>query len=85
MRVVCVWREGYDYSRTVEEWIHEFERRTGKEIESLDPDTCEGESFCRSYGVMQYPAIFALGEDGAVLADWRGEMLPLFDEVAYWI
>lgn len=85
MRVVCVWRERSDYGRTVEEWLTEFERRTGKEIESLDPDAKEGESFCRAYDVVEYPTILALNDDGSVLAEWRGTMLPLFDEVSYWL
>ncbi len=84
MRVVCVWREGEDYSRMMEEWITEFERRTGKEIESISPDGREGDSFCRTYDIVEYPTILALGEDGAVLADWRGQQLPTFDTVAYW-
>ena len=29
----------------VEEWLRDFERKTGVEIEELDPDTGEGESF----------------------------------------
>lgn len=85
MRVVCVWRRESDYGRTVEEWIMAFERQTGKEIESLDPDTKEGEGFCRAYDIVEYPTIMALGDDGAVLASWRGTMLPLFDEVSYWL
>lgn len=84
MRVVCVWREGYDYSRIVEEWLTEFERRTSKEVESIDPGTREGESFCRTYDIVEYPSILALDDNGAVLSMWRGEMLPTFDEVAYW-
>lgn len=80
-----MWRERSDYGRTVEEWITMFERQTGKEIESLDPDSKEGESFCRAYDVVEYPTILALGDDGSVLATWRGTMLPLFDEVSYWV
>lgn len=84
MRVVCVWRDRSDYGRTVEEWLREFERRTGREVENVDPDTREGVSFCRAYDVVEYPTLLALGDDGAVLASWRGKMLPTFDEVAYW-
>lgn len=84
MRVVCVWRRESDYGRMMEEWLRDFERRTGKEIESLDPDTSNGESFCRTYDIVEYPAIVAVGDDGAVLASWRGQMLPRFDEVSYW-
>lgn len=84
MRVVCVWREGYDYSRTVEEWLTGFERFTGKEVESIDPGTRAGEEFCRAYDIVEYPTMMALSDDGAVLALWRGTMLPTFDEVNYW-
>lgn len=85
MRVVCVWREGQDYSRMVEEWQREFERRTGKQIENLDPDTREGEGFCRAYDVVEYPTMVAVGNNGQTLAMWRGRMLPTFDEVSYWV
>lgn len=85
MRVVCIWRRDSDYGRTVEEWLTEFERRTGAEIESLDPDSREGESLCRAYDVVEYPTILALNDDGSVLSLWRGQMLPTFDEVNYWV
>lgn len=84
MRTVCVWREDEDYSRAVSEWIREFEHRTGREIENINPDTREGESLCGTYDVVEYPTILVLGEDGSVVASWRGRTLPLFDEVSYW-
>lgn len=84
MRVVCVWRENEDYSRAVEEWLMEFERRTGRAVETLSPDGREGVEFCRAYDIVEYPTIMALGENGSVLSMWRGKQLPLFDEVAYW-
>lgn len=84
MRVVCIWRRESDYGRSLEEWINEFERRTGREVESLEPDTAEGEQFCRTYDVVEYPTIMVLSNSGEALADWRGQQLPLFDEVGYW-
>lgn len=84
MRTVCVWRRESDYGRAVEEWLGEFERRTGREVETLDPDSPAGANFCRVYDVTQYPTILALDNDGTVLASWQGEMLPMFDEVNYW-
>lgn len=85
MRVVCVWREGEDYSRVVEEWIWSFEKRTGHEVESVSPDGREGVDFCKTYDIVEYPTILALGNDGSVAASWRGKQLPLFDEVSYWL
>lgn len=85
MRVICVWRRESDYGRTVEEWLTEFERRTGVEIESLDPDTREGESICRAYDIVEYPTIIAIDNNGGVLSVWKGRNLPTFDEVNYWV
>ena len=79
-------RDNEDYTRSVDEWIHEFERRTGWEVEVLNPDEGEGETLSRAYDVVEYPTILALNDsDGGVLAMWRGRELPTFDEVAYWI
>ncbi len=86
MRAVCVWRRESDYGRMVEEWIGEFERRSGREIESVDPDTREGEGICRAYDVVEYPMILVLKDgDGGVVASWKGKELPRFDEVGYWM
>ena len=85
MRVICVWRRESEYGRTVEEWLTEFSRRYSVELEEVDPDTREGESICRTYDVVEYPTILALDERGAVLASWRGRMLPTFNEVSYWL
>ncbi len=82
MRVVCVFREGRDYSRTVTDWLEDFYRRTGEEIEVINPD--EDISFCEAYGVMEHPTIMALGPSGEAVATWKGLPLPLFDEIAYY-
>ena len=42
MRVVIIWRDETDYARTVIEWLHDFEKRTGTMPESLSPDEPEG-------------------------------------------
>ena len=38
MRVVCVYRDRQDYTRSVDEWLENFRRQTGREIETMDPD-----------------------------------------------
>lgn len=85
MRIVCVWREASDYRRTLDEWLTEFTRRTGEEVESLDPDTGDGESFCRAHDIVEYPTMVVLADDGRELGRWQGKDLPTFDEVTYWL
>lgn len=83
MRVVCIYRDNQDYSRTVAEWLDNFRRQTGREIETLDPDT--NTSFCEAYDIVEYPTILALGEAGDVRASWRSRDLPLINEVLYYM
>ena len=83
MRVVCVYREGQDYSRAVSEWLEAFRRQTGRELETLDPDL--DTSFCETYDIVEYPTILALGESGEVRASWRGRNMPLINEVLYYM
>ncbi|MBR3252760.1 hypothetical protein IKF84_01680 [Candidatus Saccharibacteria bacterium] len=83
MRVVCVFKEGRDYSRTVTDWLEDLRRRTGHEIEIIDPD--KSPDFCEAYEIMEYPTIMALGPSGETAASWKGLPLPLFDEVTYYI
>ena len=83
MRVICIFRENQDYSRSVTEWLENFRRQTGYEIETMNPD--ENTGFCETYDVVEYPTIMALGESGDVRASWRGRTLPLINEVLYYV
>jgi len=85
MRIVCVWRRESDYGREVEGWLRDFEQQTGREIESVDPDSVAGSQFVATYDVVEYPTILALGEDGSVKESWRGKMLPRVGQVGYWV
>ena len=84
MKVVCVWRDNTDYAREVNEWLEEFAKRDAGEIESMDPDTIEGEAFARAHDVVEYPTIIAVDDEGRELEVWRGLPLPLMDQVAYY-
>ena len=83
MRVVCIYRDNQDYTRSVDEWLENFRRQTGREIETIDPDLETG--FCEAYDVVEYPTILALGNNGEVHASWRGKTLPLVNEVLFYL
>lgn len=83
MRVVCVYRDNQDYTRSVTEWLENLYRQTGQRIEEIDPD--REPHFCETYDIVEYPTIIAIGNSGEVLAMWRGRDLPLLNEVSYYI
>ena len=83
MRIICIFKEKQDYSRSVNEWLENFHRQTGREIETMDPE--KNVSFCEAYDVVEYPTILALGDRGDVRASWKGRELPLINEVLYYM
>lgn len=83
MRVICIYRDNQDYTRSVAEWLENFRRQTGRDIETMDPD--QNTNFCETYDIVEYPTIIALGTRGEVRALWRGRNLPLFNEVLYYM
>lgn len=84
MRVIVLYRTMSEHRRPVEEFMHEFERLTGKSIETLDPDSREGMDFARTYDIVEYPTMVALSGEGQVQAFWRGLPLPTLSEVSYY-
>ena len=81
MRIVAVYHEYSDHAREVVEWIDQFERRSGRAVEQIDPDTPEGETFCAAREILQYPTITVTDEDGKPYEIWSGSPLPVIDEV----
>ncbi|MBQ3309215.1 hypothetical protein IJG78_00900 [Candidatus Saccharibacteria bacterium] len=85
MRLVLLWSEETDYASEVREWLRDFAHDTGgKEIESLDPASREGESLATAYDVLQFPAIMLLDDDGRLLQIWKGTPMPQIEQVAFW-
>ena len=85
MRVVIVTKDNKDYTRGVDTFLENFTRQTGKTIEVLDPETREGESFARTYDIVQYPTLVALSDQGMVQNMWVGENLPTINEVSFYV
>lgn len=85
MRVVVVYKQQTDYTRRVDEYMEDFRRQTGHELETLNPDTRDGAGFCRTYDIVEYPTIVALSDDGQLQNQWRGLPLPTMSEVSYYV
>ena len=84
MPIVVVCPEGRDYTRSVEEYVRDYERRVGQKLQIIDPESRDGADFCRSYDIAEYPSVVALSADGSVLKMWKGTDLQLMNEVSYY-
>ena len=84
MSVIVLYREASDHGRQVTDYLRDFARQTGRQLETMDPDTREGADFARVYDVVEYPTIIALSDDGQLQNHWRGTPLPTISEVSYY-
>lgn len=86
MRVTILYRPDSEHARRVEEYIADFERfHPGSELQILNIDTPDGAHLAGLYGVMQYPAVLALKDDGQMQQMWEGvDKLPLMNDLAYY-
>jgi hypothetical protein len=85
MRVVVIFKDNTDYARSVTDFLRDFEHQTGHVLDTLDPDTAEGTSFCVAYGIMEYPTVIAISDMGLMQNMWRGLPLPTINEVSYYV
>ena len=84
MRTVVIFKDNTEHARPVLDYLRDFEMQTGKQLETLDPDTQDGASFCRAYDIVEYPSIVALSDDGLLQNLWRGLPLPTISELSYY-
>lgn len=84
MRTVVVYKVESDHAREVMDYLRDFSRETGHEIEEIDPETRAGADFCRVYDIVEYPTLLALSDDGHLQHMWRGRPLPTISEVSFY-
>jgi len=82
---MVIYKSASEHGRDVSEFLHDFERRTARKLEEIDPDSPRGAEICHLYDVVEYPTILATAEDGQLRQAWRGIPLPLIDEVSYYV
>lgn len=85
MKVKVIYRYESDHAREVLDYLRDFQRQTGHEIEEVNPDTPGGTDTCRAYDIVEYPTIIALSDDGQLRNMWRGRPLPTISEVSYYV
>ena len=84
MKVAVVYKDESDHARTVIDFIRDYRRQTGRDLEIIDPDSADGAQFCRTYDIVEYPSIVATSDGGVLQNLWRGLPLPLINELSYY-
>lgn len=84
MKTLVVYKVESDHARDVMTFLDDYKRQTSRELDTVDPESRDGESFCRTYDVVEYPTVIALDDRGVVQNMWRGLPLPTISEVSYY-
>jgi hypothetical protein len=86
MRVVMLYRPNSEFARQAEEYMTDFHRfHPGEKIEILNIDSVEGSHTVQLYGVIEFPAVIAVSNDGVMQQMWQGiDRLPLMNDLAYY-
>ena len=85
MKTVIVYKDESDHAREVLDYLRDFKRQTGHDLETIDPDSPDGIDFCRAYDIVEYPSVVAISDDGVMQNLWRGRPLPTISEVSYYV
>ena len=85
MRVIVLFKEQTDYARQVSDFIDDFKRQTGHELEVIDPESSQGISFTEAYDILEFPTIIAISDEGQIQNQWKGTPLPTISEVSYYV
>ena len=85
MKTFVVYKSESDHARDVLTFLSDFTRQTGRVLETVDPETREGASICRTYDIVEYPSVVALDDNGVLQNLWRGLPLPTISEVSYYV
>jgi hypothetical protein len=85
MKVVIVYKSESDHARSVLDFLRDFERQTGHVLQTMEPDSAEGEAFCRAYDIVEYPTVIALSDASVMQNTWSGTPLPTISEVSYYV
>jgi protein-disulfide isomerase-like protein with CxxC motif len=85
MRVVVIYKDNTDHAREVTDYMRDFKQQTGHDLETLDPESRDGVSFCRSYDILQFPTLIAISDEGQMQNVWQGTPLPTISEVSYYV
>ncbi len=85
MRIRVIYKYESDHAREVLDYLRDFKRQTGHELEEVNPDSPDGADTCRTYDIVEYPTIIATSDSGQLQNMWRGRPLPTISEVSYYV
>ena len=77
MKLVILYRPNSEHSTLIESFSERLLNAMPEaSVENVDIDSQEGVSLLEAYGIVQFPALLVLAENGLLINSWLGDLLP---------
>jgi hypothetical protein len=85
MKAVILYQPNSETETSVQEYVREFGRETGRAIALVDSDSIQGIEIAKSYDVMRFPCIIVFRDDGGFIEAWPDrEKWPTISELSFY-
>ena len=85
MKAVILYKPNSETESSVQEYVREFGRETGRTIALVDSDSIQGIEIAKLYDVVQFPAIVVFRDDGSFIESWLDrEKWPTISELSFY-
>ena len=85
MKALILYKPNTELERSVNEYVREFGRETGRSIALVDNDSVQGIEIAKLYDIWQTPAILVFRDDGSLIQSWtERDKWPTISELSYY-
>jgi hypothetical protein len=85
MKVIVLYRPKSEQEGKALDFARDYKQLRHREVNLVSLDTIEGDNMAKVYDITQYPAFLAIKDDGQLEQMWQGEMMPLMNEIDYYM
>jgi hypothetical protein len=77
MKLVILYRPNSEHATLVESFSERLlSAMPEASVDNIDIDNPEGISLLETYGIMQFPALLVIADNGSMINSWLGDLLP---------
>lgn len=85
MKAVILYKPNSESESSVQSYVREFARETGKTIALVDSDSIQGAEIAKLYDIVQFPSIVVFRDDGSYIESWIDrEKWPTISELSFY-
>jgi hypothetical protein len=85
MKAVILYKPNSEHDSSVNAYVREFARETGRSIALVDSDSVQGIEIAKLYDIVQSPVIIVLRDDGSFVQSWVDrDRWPTVSELSFY-